>query len=329
MIWSSVGFMVTNLLQATAPSQGIAILYLADVIDGCTSCMSPLCQAYVTDCSPPDQLATKLGLFQGVSVAAAFIIAFPVGGILGAKYGPRLPLFIAAGVQALNALIILLFTPESNVNRDLSTKINWKEANPWGGLVRLFGQTSALTSISTIYFLGSLARMSLDAQFVNFSSLRFGWTQAQSGPVLVLVGLIMAIAPRLLVSRLGGALPASMVGLAIFTIGLFACGSAPTPLGFVLSILVIAVGSGVALPSLQALLVTIAPGNQRGALLGAVGSILELTGAFGSTFYAQVLSYASTKAQSLLGMHFWLASFFSASAFALTLNHQRRQSFSE
>ena len=33
-------------------------------------------------------------------VAAAFILAFPVGGILGAKYGPRLPLFIAAAIQA-------------------------------------------------------------------------------------------------------------------------------------------------------------------------------------------------------------------------------------
>ena len=67
MIWSSMGFMLTNLLQAMAPSEGIAILYLADFIDGCTSCMLPLCQAYVTDCSPPDQLATKLGMFQGIT----------------------------------------------------------------------------------------------------------------------------------------------------------------------------------------------------------------------------------------------------------------------
>lgn len=111
MAWSSLGFAVTNLIQART-SSSIARLYLADLIDGCSSCMTPVCQAYVTDCSTPAKRAANLGIFQGLSIGCAFILAFPIGGVLGAKHGPRVPLYIAACLQLLNALIIIFITPE-------------------------------------------------------------------------------------------------------------------------------------------------------------------------------------------------------------------------
>jgi len=73
--WSSFGFAITNLLQALVASnflsgQSIGIrtsaLYFADFIDGCSSCMTPVCQAYVADCSyGSGNLASNLGIFQG------------------------------------------------------------------------------------------------------------------------------------------------------------------------------------------------------------------------------------------------------------------------
>lgn len=312
MAWSAVGFCLTNLIQAnvmttlSSASSKIAALYVADIVDGCSSCMLPLCQAYVADCSLPSQRATNLGIFQGISAAGAFILAFPIGGLLGAKYGPRLPLLIAAGLQALNAVIILLVTPESNppLAASKQTKLNLAEANPIGGLVRLFGQAPLLRITSTVYLLASLARSSLDAQFPNYTNLRFGWTQAQSGPVLVLVGLMLAVAPRLVVPRLG--LSKSILsGLLVFAVGLSGAGLAPTPPGFVASIAVVAMGC-VCLPALQALLANQAAPAERGALLGAVGSLNEITGALGSTMYASILAlFTSDQAPlPIPGMHF-------------------------
>jgi Major Facilitator Superfamily len=66
MAWSALGFMLTNIIQAQTKNS-VALLYLADVVDGCSSCMLPLCQAYVTDCSLPSQRAANLGIFQGLS----------------------------------------------------------------------------------------------------------------------------------------------------------------------------------------------------------------------------------------------------------------------
>lgn len=286
MAWSAIGFMVTNFIQAHT-KKSTSLLYLADFVDGCSSCMLPLCQAYLTDVSPQSKLAGNLGIFQGLSAGGAFIFAFPIAGILGAKYGPRLPLYVAAAIQLLNALIIIFITPESNTT-PTNAVLDWTQDNPMGGMRRLFGHASILRNASAAYFLTCLARTSLDAQFSNYTNLRFGWTQAQSGPVLLLVGFMLAIAPRLLVPRLG--LRKSIVsGLLVFAVGLTASGLAPTPAGFVASIFVVSIGC-VCIPALQALLVNLAPPGERGALLGAVGALNELTGAIGSTLYAGILA---------------------------------------
>jgi len=42
LAWSALGFCVTNLVQAST-KRSVAMLYLADFVDGCSSCMTPLC----------------------------------------------------------------------------------------------------------------------------------------------------------------------------------------------------------------------------------------------------------------------------------------------
>ena len=308
MAWSALGFGLTNLIQAQAT--GPKALYLADLIDGISSCMTPVCQAYVADCSPADKRAANLGIFQGLSIGMAFIFAFPIGGILGAKLGPRVPLLIAAGMQLLNALIILVVTPESNPRSARAGRVvDWREANPIGALWRLFGGAPLLRSVALTYALVTLARNALDAQFVNYASVRFGWSQQQTGPVMVIVGLMLAIAPRVLVPMLG-LRQAIRIGLLIFSVGMAATGLSPTPVGFVLGLFVVSVGC-VCIPALQALLTNLAPPGERGALLGALGSLTELDSAIGSTLYAAVLASFTgdnPPIRGLPGMHFFVAS---------------------
>ena len=408
MAWSALGFGLTNLLQASAGgSKGL--LYLADLIDGCSSCMTPVCQAYVADCSPPAKRAANLGAFQGLSIGAAFIIAFPVGGILGAKLGPRVPLLIAAGLQLLNAFIIAFVIPESNPSAQRAgRRLNLREANAFGALWHLFGRGGLLRATAAIYFLVSLARNALDvrttapaqsgllpytldapprsrlcppprpsiegappahaflrprlpsptptiahafhrprlpsptpsiahssptpsiahssptlrplfahaflrvraqAQFVNYANIRFGWSQQQTGPIMVLVGLMLAVAPRLLVPRVG-LLNAILYGVLLFAAGLAGAGLAPSATSFVSAILVVSFGC-VCIPALQALLTNMIPPSERGALLGGLGSLTELSGAIGSTMYSAILAAFASETPplpNLPGMHFFVGS---------------------
>jgi len=318
MAWSALGFMVTNIIQANTNS--IGMLYFADFVDGCSSCMLPLCQSFIADVSEPDKLAGNLGIFQGLSAGGAFVFAFPIGGILGSKFGPRLPLLIAAGLQLLNALIILFITPESNKMK--SKTLDLREANPIGGLKRLFANAPILRTAALVYLFCSLARCSLDAQFTNYSNIRFGWTQAQAGPVLVLVGLMLAIAPRLFISYFG-LQKAILTGILVFALGLTGAGLAPTPGSFIFAIFIVSIGC-MCLPAIQAVLANLAKPGERGALLGAVGSLTELTGAIGSTMYASLLAKATADdglfGGRIPGLHFMFASFLLLVAWGISVH---------
>ena len=137
------------LLQATTTSS-VGRLFLADAIDGCTSCMLPVCQAYVTDVSPPEQRAINLGVFQGLAIGGAFIVGGPLGGVLGKKIGARAVMKGAAGLQLLSFAILMLFTPESlaDETREEAT-LDLKEANPFGALKLLFGGAPLLRGVAT------------------------------------------------------------------------------------------------------------------------------------------------------------------------------------
>ena len=318
MAWSSLGFMITNIVQSKAT--GPLSLYLADAIDGCSSCMQPVCQAFICDASAPSRRAANLGIFQGLSIGMAFIIAFPVGGVLGAKLGPRVPLRLAAGFQLLNLLIILFVTPESNPKSlRQGRELDFKSANPLGALSKLFGQGKLLSYLAATYALITLARNALDAQFVNYASIRFGWSQQQTGPVMVLVGLMLAIAPRVLVPRIG-LRKAISYGTLLFAIGLTGTGLSPVPGGFVFGLFIVSIGC-VCIPALQAMLTTLAAPGERGALLGALGTLTELQSAIANKMYAAVLAAFTSETppiKGLPGAHFFVASALLLCAWATT-----------
>ena len=99
---------------------------------------------------------------------------------------------------------------------------------------------------------------------------------------------MLAVAPRLFISYFG-LQQAILTGTLVFALGLLAAGLAPTPNSFVFSIFVVSIGC-MCLPAIQAVLANLAEPGERGQLLGAVGSLTELTGAIGSTLYASLLA---------------------------------------
>ena len=320
MAWSAAGFGLTCLLQATCRSS-VRALFLADFIDGVSSCMSPVCQAYVTDASPPDRRVVNLGIFQGLSIGGAFIIAFPLGGILGKQLGPRVPIFVAAAAQLLNLLLILFVTPESSPPAARAgRKLDLRSANPFGALKRLFGGAPLLRSAAATYFLVTLARGVLDAQFSNYALYRFGWGPQESGPLLVLVGLMLAVAPRLVVPRLG-LLRSILWGTLLFAVGQTATAFAPTPARFVGSIFLSSVGCA-CIPALVALIVEQGGQAERGALLGGLGSLQELCGALGNPLYSRLFAYFISDAApiKLPGAQFLASAAFLLLAFLVSLS---------
>jgi len=147
-----------------------------------------------------------------------------------------------------------------------------------------------LTGSAVAYFLVYLAKLCLDSQFTDYALYKFGWGPAQSGPLLVLVGLMLAIVPRMVVPRLG-LKRSCLYGVGAFAVSQVATGFAPTPEAFFASIFLTSVGCA-CVPALLAFIANQARPEERGAVIGAVGTVQELCGAIGFSVYSRLFAYA-------------------------------------
>jgi hypothetical protein len=97
------------------------------------------------------------------------------------------------------------------VSRRLKATVLWvvvcsisaRKANPIGALRLLFGTSPLRRATALTFFWVWLANLSLNSQFVNYTNHVFGWGPKESGPLLCVVGLMLAIAPKVLVPRIG------------------------------------------------------------------------------------------------------------------------------
>ena len=126
--------------------------------------------------------------------------------------------------RAVN-LISTQVTPESAPK---SQGIKWDEANPVASLgqLDLFKASTPLKKTAIAFSLVWLGNLALNACFVPYVDAKFGWGPQQSGPLLVVVGLMLAVVPKLVVPRLG-VVGAANFGCLVYALGFICAASAP------------------------------------------------------------------------------------------------------
>ena len=242
-------------------------------------------------------------------MAGAFILGFPISAVLADKRGLRAPMYAAAAVGLLNFVLIVLFTPESlPAAQRRGKKLDLRTANPLGALRLLFGRSPLMRGSAAAYFLVWLSNACINSQFGNYVNHLFGWGPQESAPLLVLVGVMIAIAPPALVPRLG--LRRSIVyGALVYAAGLLCTAFAHSPLKIICSTLLTSVGC-ICIPALVAFIANQAAPSERGALLGALETLQELCLAIAHSSYGRIfaLSISETATLKLPGAVFLAAS---------------------
>jgi MFS family permease len=236
----------------------------------------PTAQAYIADSTPPDERARGLGL-----VGAAFGLGLMLGPALGgllSVYGLRAPAFIAAGLALANVIYALAALPES-------LPVERRSIQPIRPLavVRQIAGAVTMSSVRPLLltiFLLNLAFAGLQSNFPLFSSDRFGWGPAQNGAFFAFVGACAVLTQGFLIGQLQprlGETPLALGGLAIMAIGLALVAVAGQ--GWQLYVLVgcMALGSGLAIPSLTSLVSRRAGDARQGAVMGGMQAMLSLT----------------------------------------------------
>jgi len=285
LIVSQIGTLTALLMNALAPT--MLFLSLSRVIDGITGGNITVAQAYLSDVTDETQRTRSMGLISA-AFSLGFIFGPAFGGLLAAQFGPRVPFFAAAGFSLATILLSTFMlseslTPEQR-RRDHAAAQLAPRRSQWDllrvpaiALILLvaFGTQFSFFSFQTIYVLW--------AEELIFPGASQAFVTQAIALILTLLGIVGVITQAWLVGplvkRFGEVNLVNagnvMRALAFASLALF-----PVLTSLLAMIPFMAIGGGIALPSLVALLTFAAPPNARGGVIGlnqsanALGSIL-------------------------------------------------------
>ena len=288
---------------------GIAILFASRILDGISGGNISTATAYIADITPPDQRARGMGVI-GAAFGVGFIFGPLIGGVvggssqLGLSYVP-----LVAAAFSLAALVMTFFTlPESHHPGAQTVDARRFSLD---GLRRALGRPviAPLMWMSFVYgvaFAGMEQTLSLLIQFRLFpgenqaySVFQHGGSAASRatgylfGGIGVIIALIQGGAIHRLTKRFGGA-NLVIVGSVLVAAGLAIIGL-PLPgwWGLVAGCGILAVGSSLFKPSIQALISRHAGAQEQGAILGANAGLASLARVVGPVLAGVLFQYGA------------------------------------
>jgi len=306
LLISQVGSFVSFLILGTAGS--LSMLFVGRVLDGITGGNIIVAQAYITDITPREKRTQGLGIIFA-AFGLGYILGPAVGGIAAALFNDRAPFFVGAAVSLFTVIV-------TQVALDESLTAEVRRARAAEGRARLtLSDITSSTPFMIILVIGFCAQFSiaiLQATIALFGEeVLFSDYSAQAanlGVGLMLTGIgvgqfvTQLFLLRRLVVRFGetrlvvaGALLRSlgMLSLTVFT--------SPLLVG-PLSLVTIAIASGIMMPSLQALATTSVSERFSGSVLGVYGASTSLGVIIGTALGGQLFGIAPTLPYFVAGL---------------------------
>lgn len=185
------GEILANWLGLPVNQMILAILFISRALDGFTGGNISVAQAYITDVTTTENRAKGLGLI-GAAFGLGFVIGPAMGGFLSV-YGFGVPAFVAAGLSAVNLVMVALWLPESLPieKRDKSFKNEGPKLN-MNALVLAVKRPKVGPVLITSFFYG-LAFAIFTTMFSLFAQYKLDLDARQTGYVLGYVGLLIAL----------------------------------------------------------------------------------------------------------------------------------------
>ncbi|MGL5839842.1 MAG: TCR/Tet family MFS transporter [Sphingorhabdus sp.] len=270
---SLFAFGLDFLLMGFAPS--IGWLFVGRAIAGGLGAVFGPANAAMADMSSAEDRAASFGKV-GAAFGLGFIIGPVLGGFLG-ELGPRVP-FIVAGVLAFANGIYGWFVFPETMPVEKQRPFEWKRANPLGAFASL-GKIQGILPIALIYFLWQLAGNVYPASWSFFAPIQYGWDTRMVGFSLGLVGVSMAVFQAFIISPFiarFGERKTAYFGMFAGIFGYLCVAFIPN--GTLILVLLLVNGlSGLAMPSLNAMMSMRTPADQQGELQGLIGSLSALS----------------------------------------------------
>ena len=217
----------------------------------------------------------------GVAFGVGFVLGPALGGLAG-SIDPRLPFWIAAGLEPRSIRSTELFVLPESLPPEKRAPFAWRRANPLGALALLRSQPQLL-GLATVNFLDNLAHASLPNIGVLYMMYRYGWDERAVGFTMAGVGVCSMIVQGALigptVARFGER-ATLIAGLVFGVLGFAVFGLAETGIVFLAGIPLLALW-GFANPAALGLMSHQVGATEQGQLQGANASIMGIANLLG------------------------------------------------
>jgi MFS family permease len=278
----------------------LAALVLAVALAGAAGGTLATAQAYVADSTTEENRAKGLGL-----IGAAFGLGLMAGPALGgllSLHSLAAPALFASALALSNVAFGYLTLPESHAPH-LRKKVLLSRLNPVSQLVRTLKMRNVRALLVAVLLL-NLAFAGLVSNFPLFSHVRFGWGTASNAVFFAFVGVCAVVTQGFLIGRLqprfgeGGLL---VGGLALVSLDLALVALVPAGALLYPVVGLLALGAGLAIPSMTAIVSNRTPAEAQGRLMGGVQALLSLAMILGPTIAGLAFDQLGVPAPYLLG----------------------------
>ncbi len=264
IVGTAIGFVILGAANT------VWMLLLGRIIDGASGGNIATAMACIADVTTKENRSKNMGLV-GAAFGLGFVIGPALGGVLSAKISLSAPFYFAAGLAALNAVLVALRLPETltpEVRARAREKATMSEVfrGGHGGMIAAI-LASQLASVTGFSIMTSL--------FALFCEKRFGYDTAKVGYLLAYVGLLGVVFQGGLLRQLLKR-PIEKQ-LAVIGAALLAASMAALPFTHTLAALMvvcfgISLGNSFVTPTLNGLASRSADAHCQGRLLGLMQS---------------------------------------------------------
>jgi MFS family permease len=294
-------------------ADSLFLIFLAVFIDGLTGSNLTLAHAYIADTTTAETRARGLSL-AGVVFGLGIMSGPALGGLLSG-FHLSLPALIAASLAFGNTIFGFFVMPESlpperRESKPLSHMFSWRRQ--FTGIFRQQNIQKFLVAL----FLLNLAFAGLQTNFPLYSNARFGWSPSQNSYFYLYVGLCGVFIQGYLFGKLQarfGERTLIPAGLSFMVFGLAAMASVPNAWMLFPAVAVVALGTGISIPSLTALVSLRVPDSEQGRLMGGMQTLLAFTNIFGPTLAGISFEVIAVSAP------YWMGSLFAVVALGVAV----------
>ncbi|SFR82056.1 MFS transporter [Sphingomonas jatrophae] len=286
LILSMAAFSIDYALMAAAPT--LLWLFVGRLVAGVAGATHGPAGAVIADVTLPDRRSAAFGL-----LSAAFGLGFILGPALGglvAPLGPRAPFVVAAVCAGVNAVVMLLFLPET-LEPAHRRPFRLRDAHVIESFRPLFNAGPAAPLIIA-WFLWQLGGVVYPATWSFWAAITLGWDATAIGWSLAYVGFMQVLVQLLLtdraVRRLGEKRAAAFgMGCAAATLLAYAF----TTQGWqVYAFFVVGALGALAYPAMSGLVTRLVGADRQGALQGGLASVNSVAAIAGPVIAAQALA---------------------------------------